>query len=206
MGLWVPPIFAAEVHFESRLVASRLIETIHRERISVLAAVARVMALLKSHLESSLPGLQERVARSKKRIGPLRRWVRFRDVHRAFGLKFWALVSGGGSLAGPLEQFWNALGFVVIQGYGMTETSALITLNHPFHVASGTIGKVLPGREGQAGPRRRGAGAGRNHLRRHLVRPARSGHGPASGWPPGTWPRPLRVASCASWAARARSS
>jgi len=152
MGLWVPPIFAAEVHFESRLVASRLIETIHRERISVLAAVPRVMALLKSHLESSLPGLQERVARSKKRIGPLRRWVRFRDVHRAFGLKFWALVSGGGSLAGPLEQFWNALGFVVIQGYGMTETSALITLNHPFHVASGTIGKVLPGREVKLGP------------------------------------------------------
>ena len=39
MGLWIPPIFAAEVHFESRLVAPRLIETIKRERISVLAAV-----------------------------------------------------------------------------------------------------------------------------------------------------------------------
>ena len=34
MGLWVPPIFAAEVHFESRLVAPRLMETIRRERIS----------------------------------------------------------------------------------------------------------------------------------------------------------------------------
>ena len=40
MGLWVPAIFAAEVHFESRLVAPRLIETIKRERISVLCCGA----------------------------------------------------------------------------------------------------------------------------------------------------------------------
>ena len=73
-------------------------------------------------------------------------------MHRAFGLKFWALVSGGGALPGPLEQFWNALGFVLVQGYGMTETTALITLNHPFHVAEGTIGKPLAGREVKLGP------------------------------------------------------
>ena len=40
----------------------------------------------------------------------------------------------------------------MVQGYGMTETTALITLNHPFHVASGTIGKPLPGREVKIGP------------------------------------------------------
>jgi long-chain acyl-CoA synthetase len=151
MGLWVPPIFAAQVHFESRLVASRLIETIKRERISVLAAVPRVMALLKMHLEMTHSGLAERVAASQG-IGPWHRWWRFRAVHREFGLKFWALISGGGALQGTLEQFWNALGFVLVQGYGMTETSALITLNHPFHVARGTIGKPLPGRDVKLGP------------------------------------------------------
>ena len=151
MGLWIPPIFAAEVHFESRLVASRLIETIHRERISVLAAVPRVMTLLKTHLETSRPGLTERIAAAQG-IRAWKRWWRFRDVHREFGLKFWALISGGGALGGPLEQFWNALGFVVVQGYGMTETSALITLNHPFHVARGTIGKPMAGREVKLGP------------------------------------------------------
>ncbi len=151
MGLWVPAIFAAEVHFENRLVAARLIQTIKSERISVLAAVPRVMTLLKTHLEASLPDLAERIAAAEK-MGAFRRWVHFRDVHSAFGLKFWALISGGGALAGPLEQFWNRLGFVVVQGYGMTETSAIVTLNHPFHVASGTIGKPLPGREVKLGP------------------------------------------------------
>jgi long-chain acyl-CoA synthetase len=155
MGLWVPPIFSAELHFESRLVAPRLIETIRRERISVLAAVPRVLALLKIHLESTLPGLQERATGSTGTaagVSALRRWWRFRDVHKALGFKFWAIISGGGALAGPLEKFWNTVGLVVVQGYGMTETTALITLNHPFHVAQGTIGKPLAGREVKLGP------------------------------------------------------
>ena len=72
------------------------------------------------------------------------RWWKFRDVHREFGFKFWAFVCGGASLPPPLERFWSDLGFALIQGYGMTETAALITLNHPFHIAQGTIGKPLP--------------------------------------------------------------
>jgi long-chain acyl-CoA synthetase len=151
MGLWVPPIFPAEIHFESRLVAPELIETIHRERISVLAAVPRVLALIKNHLEATRPGLRERLADSED-IRAWRRWLRFRKIHSEFGFKFWAVVSGGGSLTGPLEEFWNRLGLVVIQGYGLTESTALITLNHPFHVAKGTIGKPMPGREVKLGP------------------------------------------------------
>jgi long-chain acyl-CoA synthetase len=146
MGLWVPPIFRAELHFESRLAAPHIVELIRTERISVLAAVPRILALLMAHLEANHAGLAERVASSQK-LRPWRRWWRFLAVHREFGFKFWAFVSGGGALPGPLEQFWNALGFVLVQGYGMTETTALITLNHPFHVAEGTIGKPLAGRE-----------------------------------------------------------
>ncbi len=154
MGLWVPQIYRAELHFESRLVAHRIVETIRRERISVLAAVPRVHALLKTYLESTLPGLGERAEGpwgAAKGVPVWLRWWRFRDVHRAFGLKFWALISGGGALPGPLEKFWNAIGFVLVQGYGMTETTAIITLNHPFHVAEGTLGKPLPGREVKLG-------------------------------------------------------
>ena len=151
MGLWMPPVFRAQVHFESRLVAPRLIETICRERISVLAAVPRVFALLKTHLEAAHSGLVERAAVSHS-LRAWKKWWVFRDVHGAFGLKFWALISGGGALAPAVEQFWNTLGFVLVQGYGMTETTALITLNHPFHVARGSIGKPLPGREVKIGP------------------------------------------------------
>ncbi len=150
MGLWIPPILKAQVHFESRLVPQRLIDTIQTERISVLAAVPRVFTLLKNHLETTRPGLADQIAASEG-MRAWKRWWRFRSIHRAFGIKFWALVSGGGALPAQVEHFWNSLGLVVIQGYGMTETTALITLNHPFHVASGSIGKPLAGREVKLG-------------------------------------------------------
>jgi len=41
---------------------------------------------------------------------------------------------------------------VVVQGYGLTETSSLISLNHPFKVGRRSIGKVLPGREMKLDP------------------------------------------------------
>jgi long-chain acyl-CoA synthetase len=146
MGLWIPPLLAAEVHFESRLEAPRLLELIGRHRISVLAAVPRVLDLLRAELELRDPSLAQRLERSAgQTLG--RRWWSFRAVHRQLGIKFWALVCGGAALPPRLERFWRDLGLAVIQGYGMTETAALITLNHPFHPAQGSIGKPLPGRE-----------------------------------------------------------
>jgi long-chain acyl-CoA synthetase len=146
MGLWIPPLLAAEVHYEPRLVAAELVERIRRERISVLASVPRVLDLLQDYVLHRFPDLASRT-RAAGGIKALARWWRFRDVHRLFGLKFWAFVCGGASLSPAGEQFWTALGFVVVQGYGMTETTALVSLNHPFRPAQGTIGQVLPGRE-----------------------------------------------------------
>jgi long-chain acyl-CoA synthetase len=146
MGLWIPPLLAAEVHFEDRLIASDLVEIIRRERISLLAAVPRVLDLLREHMRQRYPTLEERRARLNG-ASAWKRWWLFRDVHRLFGLKFWALICGGAALPVDLEQFWNSLGFVVVQGYGMTETTALVSLNHPFRASAGSLGQVLPGRE-----------------------------------------------------------
>jgi long-chain acyl-CoA synthetase len=71
----------------------------------------------------------------------------FRDIHRRFGWKFWAIVSGGATLDPPHESFWERLGIAVLQGYGLTESTSLISVNHPFERGRGSIGKVLPGRD-----------------------------------------------------------
>ncbi len=150
MGIWIPALLAAEVHFQSRLVALELLPAIRRPRVSVLAAVPRVLDLLRTHLLTLFPGLEARVSAARE-IPVWKRWWVFRDVHAAFGFKFWAFVCGGATLPAGLESFWTTLGFAVIQGYGMTETAALVSLNHPFHQARGSVGKVLPGREIQLG-------------------------------------------------------
>ncbi|WP_263418191.1 AMP-binding protein [Terriglobus albidus] len=146
MGMWTPSLLAAEVHFGEQLEPSRMMELIHRERISVLVTVPRVLHLLRMHLLSHYDSLAHDLE-SANDLPVWKRWWRFRQVHRAFGWKFWAAISGGATLAADLEDFWNKLGFALIQGYGTTETTALVTLNHPFRIGRGTIGKALPGRE-----------------------------------------------------------
>lgn len=146
MGLWIPPLIAAEVHFEDRLIASDLASRIRDERVSVLAAVPRVLDLLREYLRTRYPDLEQRRERLRGASAWKRWWV-FRDIHRLLGLKFWSLICGGAALPPDLEEFWNSLGFVVVQGYGMTETTALVSLNHPFRASRGSLGQVLPGRE-----------------------------------------------------------
>ena len=146
MGLWCPALLAAEVHFAEQLEPARMTELIRRERISVLVAVPRVLHMLRAHLLGRFPTLAAQIDASA-RLSIWRRWWVFRRVHSALGWKFWAVISGGATLPAELEAFWSRLGFALIQGYGMTETAALVTLNHPFHIAPGTIGRALPGRE-----------------------------------------------------------
>jgi long-chain acyl-CoA synthetase len=146
MGLWTPALLAAEVHFESQLEPAHMIDRIRHNRISVLVAVPRSLELLRSHLQLRFPELDGQLAASGGWPIYKRMW-RFRRVHRLTGWKFWSLISGGATLRAELELFWGRLGYAVIQGYGMTETAALVTLNHPFHVGRGTLGKTLPGRE-----------------------------------------------------------
>jgi long-chain acyl-CoA synthetase len=151
MGLWIPPMLAAEIHFEDRLLGSELTARIRRERISVLAAVPRVLDILRQYVLRRFPDLERRRTEMKG-AKVWKRWWAFRDVHRALGFKFWALVCGGAALPADIEEFWNSLGFLVVQGYGMTETTALVSLNHPFRASKGTLGQVLPGREIQLTP------------------------------------------------------
>src|SRR5579864_1736329 len=152
MAMFIPPVIGGTVIFQDSLNPREVITSIKRERVSVLVAVPRVMESLKLRIERDFPdqmGTRFAAAENEKF---LRRWWRFRKVHRRFGWKFWALISGGAALDANTEEFWRRLGYVVIQGYGLTETSSMISLNHPFKVGRRSIGKVLPGREMKLDP------------------------------------------------------
>ncbi len=152
MGMFVPRLLFGEVFFSHSLNPSEIIALIKRERISVVAAVPRQLETLREKIEHDYAsrGESERFRRrfeSSEGKHFLRRWLNFRDVHRRFGWKFWAFVSGGATLDEETEAFWQRLGFAVVQGYGMTETASLVTVSHPFKVKHGSIGKALPGQE-----------------------------------------------------------
>jgi long-chain acyl-CoA synthetase len=152
LAILIPQLIAGEVHFQETLNPAEIMRTIKTERISVLVAVPRILHSLKEKIERDfeLAGrkqwLEERLQHAAQEHF-VRRWWSFRRIHNRLGWKFWALVSGGATLDAETEEFWRRLAFAVLQGYGLTETTSLISVNHPFRLGRGSIGKVLPGRE-----------------------------------------------------------
>ena len=152
LGIFLPPLLGATVVFENTFNPTEVMATIRRERVSVLVAVPRMIESLKQKIERDLDTTGDREKFAARYAAAanqhfLRRWWTFRDLRRQFGWKFWAMISGGAALDRETEEFWHRLGYAVVQGYGSTETTSLISLNHPFHTSRGSIGKVLPGRE-----------------------------------------------------------
>jgi len=152
LGIFLPPLLAGTVVFQDSLKPAEVMNTIRRERVSVLVTVPRVLQSLREKIERDLddsgaaPEFQEAFVSSKGKHF-LQRWWIFRRIRRRFGWKFWAFISGGAALDTASEEFWDRLGYAVIQGYGLTETTSLISVNHPFRLGKGSIGKVLEGRE-----------------------------------------------------------
>jgi long-chain acyl-CoA synthetase len=152
MGIFVPQLLGGEVFFQESLNPSEIIATAKKNRISVIVSVPRVLDTLRNKIERDYEARGEAEAFKRKLLLAenqhfLRRWWTFRRVHSQFGWKFWSFLSGGAALSPETEAFWRRLGFAVVQGYGMTEAAALITVNHPFNLSRRSIGKTLPGHE-----------------------------------------------------------
>lgn len=151
LGMFIPLLLGGAVVFMLELSPAAIIESIRRERISVLVAVPRLVKNLQNQIERrlDLPTTQPRISGM---LGVAQRWWRYRRVHSLFGWKFWSMAVGGAHLDSQSEAFWRKMGFLILQGYGLTETSPVVTVNHPFKSRHGSIGQVLEGQEVQIAP------------------------------------------------------
>ncbi len=151
MGLFIAPLVGGAALFTTQLSAPAMLDVIRRDRVSVLVAAPQMAA----HLRDELARRSKREPRplSLKGVAAIAEsWWRHRDIHRLTGWKFWALVVGGASLDESVEEFYRRVGFAVIQGYGLTEASPVVAVNHPFSTRKGSIGKALPGQEVRLAP------------------------------------------------------
>jgi long-chain acyl-CoA synthetase len=149
MAAFIPPMLPGVVVFMRGYNPREIQRQIHDRRISVLVSVPKILEVLREHTERALPGTAQPLAGA---VPVWKRWWRYRAVHRAFGLKFWSFVVGAAPLDPALEEFWSRLGFLVIQGYGLTETAPIVSLNHPFRTGKGSVGKAIPGVEIKIAP------------------------------------------------------
>ena len=143
MATFVPPMLPGLVVFTRSYAPEDIIRQIHDRRISVLVSVPKILEVLRDHILRVAP----EAASDPGKMHWSRRWWHYRRIHRMFGFKFWAMVVGAAPLDPELEAFFGKLGFLVVQGYGLTETAPIVTLNHPLHASRGAVGKPIAGVE-----------------------------------------------------------
>ena len=143
MATNIPPLIDGTVVFMRSFNPHDIVRRVKEWRISVIVCVPKILEVLKEHALRVDPSAADPPAG----LSIPARWWRYRRVHRAFGLKFWAFIVGAAPLGPALEDFWKRLGFVVIQGYGLTETAPIVTLNHPFKTNTGSVGTPIGGVE-----------------------------------------------------------
>jgi long-chain acyl-CoA synthetase len=149
MATFIPPMLGGTTVFIHGYNPNDIVRQIRKRRISVLVSVPKILDVLREHTLRASP---ESATPPPRKEHFTWRWWRYRRVHRLFGLKFWAFVVGAAPLDPALEEFWGRLGFVVVQGYGLTETAPIVSLNHPFGTSRGSVGKAIAGVEVKIAP------------------------------------------------------
>ncbi len=188
MATFIPPILPGTVIFMRGYNPVEIVEQVKRRRVSVIVSVPKILDVLKEHVlrideaaRRLAPGESTQAAPPPKRHVALR-WWQYRRIHRLFGPKFWAFVVGAAPLDGELEAFWTELGFVVIQGYGLTETAPIVSLNHPFGTKKGSVGKAIAGVEVRIAPDGEILVRGENVTRGYFNEAAETARAFEDGW------------------------
>jgi len=75
----------------------------------------------------------------------------FPAIKKRLGPNLKALICGSAPLAKETQLFFMMIGIPVLQVYGLTETTAICTMDHPYHVVPGRVGPAIPGIEMKLG-------------------------------------------------------
>ena len=149
-GFFVPLSRGATIVHLRALKPSAIMEALAEEDVQVVVAVPRLLQLLKNSIEREVAAkggevmFRRLMDMAAKLPRPVRRSLFF-PIRRKFGRRFTLFVSGGAALPPDLFHFWNALGFIVVEGYGLTECSPVLCANTIDRQIPGSVGCPLPG-------------------------------------------------------------
>ena len=158
MGMLTPLTIGLAIVMPQSLTGPQLVRALNEGKVSLVVGVPQLYEALYS-------GIEER-ARSGGRIAAmlfetgvgLSTWLRrrlglcigrvaMRPLHKRFGPRVRVLASGGSALDPDLAWKLEGLGWQIAIGYGLTETSPLLTLNPPGGSKPGSAGRPVPGVE-----------------------------------------------------------
>jgi len=148
-GFWAPFHLGCTVVYIASLRPTEITRALYEEGITCIITVPAFLQLLRRRIEAQTG--RNRTAKALMRMAtvlpfPLARGVTW-PIRRKFGSHLRTLAVGGAALPADVEDFWTQLGYTVIQGYGLTETSPLATYSTRGSTRARSVGKSLPNQE-----------------------------------------------------------
>jgi long-chain acyl-CoA synthetase len=148
IGLMVPMLGGASVVYVDTLRPDVIFQAMEEERITMMICVPQLLQLFMNGIEREVRRQgKERVWNALHAVAGrlpfgLRRRL-FPQVHKRLGGHFEFFVSGGAYLAPALAQRWEDMGIKVLQGYGLTENSPIVSANSLDRRRLDSIGRVV---------------------------------------------------------------
>ncbi len=147
-GFLVPLWRGAKIIYLRTLKPSAIMEGLKEEDIYIMVAVPRLLQALKNSIERKFAAkglgktLEKLLALTKDKPLAIKKLIFFM-IHKQFGKNFKFFLSGGAALDIIVGRFWQSMGFTVIEGYGLTECSPVLTANDKNKQLLGSVGKTL---------------------------------------------------------------
>ena len=146
VSLLIPIYLGACIVFLDRLSADDILEKMKKYKVSILIGVPRLYTLFHRKIFERINKniFTKYLFKIAKLINSqkLSKLI-FKKVHETFGGNIKYFVSGGAKLDKDIATDLWALGFKIIEGYGLTETSPIITFNPPDKIKLGSVGKPI---------------------------------------------------------------
>lgn len=126
-----------------------IVENMKEYKVSVMASVPaiyeRIFKIIRKQLEKQgkVQEILEKEEQYKKSTMEEKKIV-FKNIHNMLGGNVKLLISGAASLESGIEESYRKLGFNLVQGYGLTETSPVVAIGSKKYYKLGSIGKTLP--------------------------------------------------------------
>jgi len=151
----VPLFLGASITYPLSMKGPDMIAAIKGRGVSVVIGVPQLLGLIKNGIMTRISALSKPLPFFLTKLLALSGAVRkslginlgkliFRSAHRSFGTRFRFFGSGGAKLDPAVMEGLEALGFTVLEGYGLTETSPVVTFNPVEKRKPGSAGKPLP--------------------------------------------------------------
>ncbi len=158
VGILIPLTLGAAIILPYSLVGPQLVRALREGEATIMLGVPRLYEVLWSGLEGRVAGRGRAAAAlfhamlglsmaARRRLGWRLGRRLFAGLHRRLAPGLRLVISGGAALDPDLGRKLQALGWEVATGYGLTETSPILTFNPPERIRFDSAGIALPGVE-----------------------------------------------------------